>query len=179
MPHQYMASKASEIGSRLKEARERKGMSQAEAARHVNVDTQTISRWERGAQRIRAENLIALSELYGEDLRALVALGGSTGSREPKRSASTPKRVREPRPPAYAGLSFNPPIAAQRSRLWLEGFLLELAESGADAGFLQRLEAGVRAIISERDGPAGLPMHDATREAADAGRGHTGRTKEK
>lgn len=135
MPSTYMASKASQIGERLKAAREKAGISQAEAGRRLSVDTQTVSRWERGAQRIRAENLIALSELYGADISSFVG-GSINGHGDVERATFTPKRLSEPRSGGYAEVAFSTPRSTQEGRVWLEQFLLELADEGADEDFL-------------------------------------------
>lgn len=173
-----MAITPSQIGSRLRKARGRAGLSQTQVGEKLSVNYVTVSRWERGKQRIRAENLIALSELYGEDLTSL-ASGKANGAQRvttaPNRPVGSPSRLSEPRSPAYAALSFTSPIAAQRSRLWLEGFLLELVESKADADFLQRLADGVRAILggrtkdAERQDPSGVAQGGGTRTTRASG----------
>lgn len=53
------------IGQRLKAARERAGLTQAEVAGSIGVDTVTVSRWENGRQAIKAERLMYLANLYG------------------------------------------------------------------------------------------------------------------
>lgn len=63
-----MTEEASQIGALLKAARESAGFSQAAAAAKLDVDTMTISRWERGKHRPPGPALIALAGVYGVDV---------------------------------------------------------------------------------------------------------------
>ena len=53
------------IEQRLKDIRTEQGFSQETLAELVNVSRQTISKWENGAARPSADNLAALSEVFG------------------------------------------------------------------------------------------------------------------
>ena len=69
--------------------RKRQGLSQIELAEALDVSRQTISKWETGTVRPSAENLLALSRLYGVPVDAL--LNGEA-------AASVPEVVPEPVP---------------------------------------------------------------------------------
>lgn len=53
-----------EIGQWLAEVRERAGVTQAAAGRHLLKDGPQISKWERGEQRMVAESFLALVVFY-------------------------------------------------------------------------------------------------------------------
>lgn len=56
------------IGRRLKAARVKKGLSQAELAERIGVSQAAIGQWERGQYAPRGKNLNALNEVLGPDL---------------------------------------------------------------------------------------------------------------
>ena len=60
----------------LQHYRKRRGLSQAELAEAMDVSRQTVSKWETGTALPSAENLLALSKLYGVPVDAL--LNGET-----------------------------------------------------------------------------------------------------
>lgn len=90
-----------ELKDTLQFYRKRQGLSQIDLADALEVSRQTISKWETGAALPSAENLLALSKLYGVSTDAL--LNGETEEREAPGLISLPEE-----PPA-------PP----RRRLWL------------------------------------------------------------
>lgn len=53
-----------EIGSKLRQARQRTGMTQEQVAREIHVSRQTISNWETGKSLPDVLSVIALSDLY-------------------------------------------------------------------------------------------------------------------
>lgn len=61
-----------ELMETLQFYRKRQGLSQVELAEALNVSRQTISKWETGAALPAAENLLALSKLYGVPTDALL-----------------------------------------------------------------------------------------------------------
>lgn len=63
----------SQIGPRLKKARESAHLDQEEAARRAGIHPMTLSRWERGAtSKIPAEKLAILAREYGIDQALLI-----------------------------------------------------------------------------------------------------------
>lgn len=53
------------IGSRLREARKANGMTQKDVAEHLDIETNSYSNLERGAQPINLKRIIELCILYG------------------------------------------------------------------------------------------------------------------
>lgn len=49
----------------LKIARIKTGLSQREVAERLNVNINTVSRWEKGTQKIQIDSLLLLADLYG------------------------------------------------------------------------------------------------------------------
>lgn len=49
----------------LKIARIKAGLSQREVAGRLKVNINTVSRWEKGTQKIQIDSLILLADLYG------------------------------------------------------------------------------------------------------------------
>lgn len=64
-----------ELMDTLQFYRKRQGLSQVELAEALDVSRQTISKWETGAALPSAENLLALSRLYGVPVDALLKGG--------------------------------------------------------------------------------------------------------
>ena len=60
------------IGEAMKECRERKGISQAEASRLSGIGPSSISQYERGEQFPGVLNMIALADVYDVALDELV-----------------------------------------------------------------------------------------------------------
>lgn len=125
----------SQIGKRLETSRKRLKLSKAEVARRLNVDAATVRRWEKGTQRIKAENLIALAELYGESWEGLVA-ERSNGAIDVKRGAHTSGRVAETAARYEGGITFTTSPSGHEGRVWLQEFVLELTRAGADDDFV-------------------------------------------
>lgn len=69
-----MAVDESQIGRRLKEAREASGKTQAAVAKEVGIDSVTLSRYERGVLPVPRATLLALSQVYN---RPVEELGGT------------------------------------------------------------------------------------------------------
>jgi len=60
------------VDQRLRDIRMEQGMSQEALAEKLNVSRQTISKWENGSARPSADNLAALSDLFGLPVDAFV-----------------------------------------------------------------------------------------------------------
>ena len=58
----------------IKELRQRKGMSQADLAKAMNVSTVAVSQWERGEYQPTTDKLPQLAMLLGVDVSALFAV---------------------------------------------------------------------------------------------------------
>lgn len=118
------------LGRNLRLAREAKGWTQQQLAELVSVRRQTVIEWEKetaGSAKPKEVMLERLSEAFGvpkEILRYGDLIGGDFAR----------TMVREPTP-AREELSFQTATAAQRTRIWLEQFILELVEEGADQDF--------------------------------------------
>ena len=61
-----------EVSNRIREERERLGLSQEALAREVFVSRQTVSNWERGKTYPDVQSLLLLSNLYGVSVDSLV-----------------------------------------------------------------------------------------------------------
>lgn len=85
--------------------RKHQGLSQIDLADALEVSRQTISKWETGAVLPSAENLLALSRLYGVTVDTL--LNGRTEERVPEL-------------PAPVSLPEEPPAPPPRWRLWVK-----------------------------------------------------------
>lgn len=118
----------------LQRYRKRQGLSQVELAEALDVSRQTVSKWETGTALPSAENLLALSKLYGVPADAL--LNGETAK-------LVPESVPEPAPvlmPPEPRKLFRP------RRLWLQIlevlflfdfliFWIEIASGADHSGF--------------------------------------------
>lgn len=67
-----------ELYIRLKEVREKKGLSQADVANALNLSRQAISQWETGKAYPDIDNLVLLCELYDMTLDELVGRNSKT-----------------------------------------------------------------------------------------------------
>ena len=67
------------LGARLQQSRKARGKTQDEAAQTINVSRPTMVAIEQGKRRLDADELIALAELYAEDLNALLRQRPVTG----------------------------------------------------------------------------------------------------
>ena len=52
------------LGERLRETRQKKGVSQSTVAEHLNISRQSISKWENNSSYQDLDNLVRLSEYY-------------------------------------------------------------------------------------------------------------------
>lgn len=68
------------ISSRIKQLREKKGLSQNELARDLYVKQQTIAQWEKGERALKADAIISLSEYFGVTSDYLLGLTDSTST---------------------------------------------------------------------------------------------------
>lgn len=84
--------------------RKRQGLSQIDLADALEVSRQTVSKWETGAVLPSAENLLALSKLYGVTVDTLL-------------NGETEERAQEP--PELIPVAAEPP-APPRWRLWIK-----------------------------------------------------------
>lgn len=120
----------------LQHYRKRQGLSQIDLADALGVSRQTVSKWETGAALPSAENLLALSRLYGVPVDAL--LNGT------KADSAPPEEVPEPVPPPFPAPKLTAP---HRRRLILQmlaavlvcdavAFLLDVSVYGGQSGFL-------------------------------------------
>ncbi len=71
-----------EIGKRLRETRERKGLSQQEVAEKLHVTRQSISRWETDKSCPDLENLVILGKLYQTSIDNLLEVEKEEGFSE-------------------------------------------------------------------------------------------------
>lgn len=117
-----LAPPQSQISEQLRAAREAAGLTQQEAAELLGVDSQSVSRWERGERRIRAETFQRALKVYSDRQAGLGPV--------------RPGIVSESAPPQYGEVGFETLTGRQRARAWLEGFLLDIAEKGADDAFM-------------------------------------------
>lgn len=79
-----------ELMETLQFYRKRQGLSQVELAEALDVSRQTISKWETGAALPSAENLLALSRLYGVPVDVLLKGGESEAAPEAAPPLSPP-----------------------------------------------------------------------------------------
>ena len=70
------------LGARLKEAREYRGFSQGEVARHLSIPRTAVSLMENGTRRVEALELRRLAELYQTSMEVLA--GTDQLSEEPE-----------------------------------------------------------------------------------------------
>lgn len=82
---------AMELKETLVYYRKRQGLSQIELAEELSVSRQTVSKWETGSALPSAENLLALSKLYGVSADALL---------NAERTEDVPEPVLLPAPPS-------------------------------------------------------------------------------
>ena len=71
-----------EFSEKITAARKAKGLSQEAAAELLSVSRQAVAKWENGKSRPSAENLLALSKLYGIPPEELSPVLPSAGSRK-------------------------------------------------------------------------------------------------
>ena len=166
------------IGRQIAEARHRKGMTQDEVARQMNLSRQALSHWEQGRNLPDVESLRRLSRILG----CSFDLGGNEAEAEPP--------VPDPAP-AAAPADVPPPPRPEARKNWprawlllpaallaaLAAFLLlrrAPAPAGApptvsptpDRASVIRIESGSTAPPAKNDGPASgtLPPSGRTAE---------------
>lgn len=79
---------------RLVQLRKEKGLSQEALAAKLGVSRQAISKWERAEASPDTDNLIALAEIYGITLDALLDSEKEIPSAEPKAEPEAGKRTK-------------------------------------------------------------------------------------
>lgn len=150
------------MGPALGRAREKRGITQVEAAKAVGVHSTVMSDWERGQNRVSGEAIPVLLKLYGitspNALQQFFAEFDSSfdglypidDSQKAARGThvSEVKQAFEGPPVGGKGESsarqrftssevvFASSTSAQKGRIWVEEFLLGLAERGAPEPFL-------------------------------------------
>jgi len=62
----------SELGARLRQAREQKGLTRQYVAKNVGISVRTFDRWERGDFEPSLKKLARLAELYGTSIGWLI-----------------------------------------------------------------------------------------------------------
>lgn len=70
-----------EVGSRVREARKRAGLTQTQLAEAADLALETVSRVERGVQSPTVDNLQTMARVLGTSLSALVGEGGDGGAK--------------------------------------------------------------------------------------------------
>lgn len=68
MPSQVTRHLKARVGANIRAARKSRGLTQAQLARRLEMESLNISRWERGMVVPRAENLVRLADELGYDL---------------------------------------------------------------------------------------------------------------
>lgn len=87
------------LGERMKEYREREGLTQEQLAERLNVSRQAVAKWERDGGLPDIENLIELSRRMGVTLDELLGL-------TPKTAAAADAPIAEQAPAGAQGVSF-------------------------------------------------------------------------
>ena len=78
------AKPRTELGKRLSIAREKAGISQAELAKKLKTNQQTVAYWERHGTSLRSDILVQLTEILGVSADELL------GTKPPRRQVSKP-----------------------------------------------------------------------------------------
>ena len=78
------------VGRRIKEAREKRGLSQSQLAARVGVEAQTISKQERGVFSPAADTLLKIADVCGVDPRWLVLVEAPSDEDAPDEPALAP-----------------------------------------------------------------------------------------
>ena len=117
------------IASRLAELRQEQGLSQEALAERLGVSRQAVSKWERGESSPDTDNLIALAELYGLSLDALVLGRDAPAPRQPATFSGTDPEAENRKRRKKALLRFPYPVFLALCYLWL-GFAFHLWHPG-------------------------------------------------
>lgn len=123
--------------------REAAGLTQAEAAALIGVDTQSVSRWERGTRKVKAEDYTVALELYQRAARDRAVRTTQLGQSVPRGTGE----LREPKK-AYGAASEdswspNPALANKIPKRAYDvaiGYCRRLAASGQPADFIDQIE---------------------------------------
>lgn len=120
-------------GDRLTQAMKRASVKNQELADAAKVHVTTVSRWRNDVQTpedAELDRVIALLKSKGVPVTAAWLRYGDNGTRF----------VREARTRSHyfgqISVDFESPTAEQKGKIWIEQFLLELIEEGADQDFL-------------------------------------------
>lgn len=84
MPKSNDKSDREMIASRLREARKNAGLSQAQAAKLLDLHRPTVSEIEAGRRRVTAEEIRTFSKLYEISESWLLGGSGTTGEQDPR-----------------------------------------------------------------------------------------------
>ena len=149
-------------GDRIDQAIKRSGAQNGEVAAAVDVHTTTVSRWRNDRQSpedTELDRLVVFLEKRGVKVTAAWIRYGVNGTTPRVDGGPTPAYAARAEPISQIG--FVSATAQQRAHVWLEQFLLELAEEGATQEFidssrrlllnLQNYEHGFGAAAGHRD----------------------------
>ena len=117
------------IASRLAELRQEQGLSQEALAERLGVSRQAVSKWERGESSPDTDNLIAVAELYGLSLDALVLGRDAPAPSQPATFSGTDPEAENRKRRKKALLRFPYPVFLALCYLWL-GFAFHLWHPG-------------------------------------------------
>ena len=117
------------IANRLVELRQSLGLSQEALASSLGVSRQAVSKWERGESSPDTDNLIALAELYGLSLDALVLGRDAPAPSQPATFSGTDPEAENRKRRKKALLRFPYPVFLALCYLWL-GFAFHLWHPG-------------------------------------------------
>jgi transcriptional regulator with XRE-family HTH domain len=128
-----LTDSGSQIGARLKAAREAAGLTQEDVAEKLRVHAVTVSRWETAGVRARSDTLVRLAELYGLSVDALV----SGAARRVSENASDSELSTDVSRGTYAKSrsTRNLPYSV---RVYLDELRLRLTKGGADEEEIDR-----------------------------------------
>ena len=79
------------LGDRIRQARERVDISQAELARRIGISKNAMNAIEAGNADPRASRIVAIAQELGVSTDALLLGNHATGSRKPKAPAKRPR----------------------------------------------------------------------------------------
>lgn len=128
-----MARPRETLGDRLTKSMKQGGLSVAEVAKAAGVHAVSVSRWRHDASVPDAIVLDRLAKFLRSKGQSYVTSDWLLHGAQSEGAVREPESRYES---ARSEIEFASPTAAQRSRIWLEEFLLELAESGAGEEFL-------------------------------------------
>lgn len=124
------------LGDRLTQAMKHAGLKNRVVAEAVGVHETTVSRWRSDLQMPGEQELTKVAELLRAlDLSWVTANWLRYGDALTKARAEASTVSEVPQGTIYE-VAFASPHSAQRGRLWIEQFLLELTEEGADEDFI-------------------------------------------